>query len=157
MRVMATYEGPSSVKVNEAAVTFCMIQEEFSGPEIVDDDELFPHRRLLYEKPCFPDIVSGDWVGVSGNMGVDTKYGLVLRVEYDERPGWEDAAEEYYIHIVEDNQDIKYCPTELVSHAPMTALNKINQKILEIKLRKDMYEITNRLIASYTNSSIVWN
>lgn len=152
--VVSTYEGPSLVKLNERALATMNEQEDTY------------EERFMYMRPHFqfPNIEAGDWVGVSGLYG-ETHYGVVKNIEYDNRRGWEDAAEEYHIHLVYNNHDIICWPTDLVSHDPTHLFKRINKEIKhdklrkEIKhekLRKDMVQITNRFITSITNTVINW-
>ena len=152
MYVLSTYEGPSLIKLNERALDIMNSQEDTSD------------ERYMFMRENFPDIKAGDWVGVNGYWG-ETHYGIVKNIYSDTRPGWENSAEEYHIHLIYNNQDIVCLPTELVSHAPMHMLIKLNNEIKRIKLykeiqqkkiHKDMINITNKFITSITNRDINW-
>lgn len=143
MYVVTTYEGPSLVKLNERALSLMNEQEDTF------------EEKFMYMRSQFPDIEIGDWVGVSGAYG-ETHYGVIKNIERDNRHGFEDAAEEYHIHMVYNNHDIICWPTDLVSHAPTHLFKELNKEIKHEKLRKDMVQITNRFITSITNTVINW-
>lgn len=143
MHVIATYPGVSQVKLNDHALSIMVTQEDTF------------EERFMYMRSNYPDIELGDWIGIDGEFG-NTIYGLVKKIIVDERPGWEESAKEYNIHLPETNQDVTCWPIDFVSHAPMYLVKKVHRAISDTKICKDMYELTTRIIRTKTECDINW-
>ena len=119
---------------------------------------------LDYDYDEFPDIEIGDWILVDVNYENNFKCGIIVDIDiynpcsYINSARCENTYTDYCdIIIFEDNHSILECKTNyIIAHLSFNIIQNILNDIKKKKLKKDMFDITNKIIELFTNKKISW-